>query len=130
LLTFGVSIQIPLFNRNQGAKAEAQAAIAQARHRREFTEQLIRAEVAGAFARFQAAQSAIDTFEQGVLARSSQNVRSIRGAYELGAYRMTELLAEQRRLFDSEREYTEALTERYKALADLLSAIGKGAKEE
>jgi cobalt-zinc-cadmium efflux system outer membrane protein len=128
LLTFGVSIQIPLFNRNQGAKAEAQAAIAQARHRREYVEQLIRAEVAGAYARFQAAQSAIDTFEQGVLARSSQNVQSIRGAYQLGAYRMTELIAEQRRLLDSEREYTEALAERYKALADLVSAVG--VKEE
>jgi outer membrane protein TolC len=37
---------------------------------------------------------------------------------------MTELLAEQRRLMDSQREYTEAMTERYKAAADLLSAMG------
>jgi cobalt-zinc-cadmium efflux system outer membrane protein len=128
LLTFGVSISLPVFNRNQGAKAEAQAAIIQAQRRREFLEQHIRAEVEGAYARLEAAQSAIETFEQGVLARSSQNVQSIRGAYQLGAYRMTELIAEQRRLLDSEREYTEALAERYKALADLVSAVG--VKEE
>ena len=84
----------------------------------------MRADVRSAFARYEAAQSAVTIFEQGVLARSTQNIRSIRGAYELGAFRMTELLAEQRRLLDSEREYTEALTERYKALADLLSAMG------
>jgi cobalt-zinc-cadmium efflux system outer membrane protein len=124
LLSFGVSVSIPLFNRNQGAKAEAATAIAQARHRREFAEQVVRSEVASAYARYEASQSALTIFEQGVLARSTENIKSIRGAYELGAFRMTELLAEQRRLLDSQREYTEALTERYKALADLLSAMG------
>jgi cobalt-zinc-cadmium efflux system outer membrane protein len=124
LLSFGVSVSLPLFNRNQGAKAEAATAIAQAQRRREFVEQIVRAEVASAYARYEAAQSALAIFEEGVLARSTQNIQAMRGAYELGAFRMTELLAEQRRLLDSEREYTEALTERYKALADLLSAMG------
>jgi cobalt-zinc-cadmium efflux system outer membrane protein len=123
-LSFGISVSIPLFNRNQGAKAEAAAAIAQAQRRREYVEQVVRAEVASAYARYEAAQSALSIFEQGVLARSTKNIQAMRGAYELGAFRMTELLAEQRRLLDSEREYTEALTERYKALADLLSAMG------
>jgi cobalt-zinc-cadmium efflux system outer membrane protein len=123
-LSFGISVSIPLFNRNQGAKQEAAAAIAQAARRREFAEQVVRAEVAGAFARHEAARSAVAIFERGVLARSTQNLKSIRGAYELGAFRMTELLAEQRRMMDSQREYTEALTERYKAAADLLSAMG------
>ncbi len=124
VLSFGVSVSVPLFNRNQGAKVEAATAIAQARRRREFAEQLVRSEVASAYARYEAAQSALAIYEQGVIARSTQNIQAMRGAYELGAFRMTELLAEQRRLMDSEREYTETLAERYKALADLLSAIG------
>ncbi len=124
VLSFGVSVSIPLFNRNQGGKAEAAAAIAQAQRRRQFIEQLVRAEVASAYARYEAAQSALNIFEQGVLARSTENIKSMRGAYELGAFRMTELLSEQRRLLDSQREYTEALTERYKAFADMLSAMG------
>lgn len=37
---------------------------------------------------------------------------------------MTELLAEQRRLIDAQREYTEALTEQYRAMADLQAALG------
>lgn len=124
VLTFGVSVSIPLFNRNQGGKAEAATAITQAGRRREFAEQLVRAEVRSAYARYEAAQAALDLFEQGVLARSTENIKSMRGAYELGAFRITELLSEQRRLLDSQREYTEALTERYKALSDLLSATG------
>jgi cobalt-zinc-cadmium efflux system outer membrane protein len=38
VLTFGVSVGIPVFNRNQGAKAESAAAISQARTKREFLE--------------------------------------------------------------------------------------------
>ncbi len=123
-ITFGVSIGIPVFNRNQGGKAEAAAVIAQARARREFLEQIVRAEVQSAYARYQAARSAAITFERGVIARSTENIRVIRAAYELGQFQITDLLAEQRRLMDSQREYTETLTEQYRALADLQAALG------
>lgn len=124
LIAFGVSIGLPVFNRNQGAKAEAAVAIQQARRRRESIEQLAKAEIASAYARYEAAQAALEIYEQSVIVKTSQNINSIRGGYELGAFRMTELLTEQRRLIDSERERTEAFAERYKALADLNSAIG------
>jgi hypothetical protein len=39
--------------------------------------------------------------------RSAENIRAVRGAYEIGSFRITELLAEQRRLADYQREYTE-----------------------
>ena len=42
LLTFGVSVGLPVFNKNQGAKAEAAAAISQATARREFLETVVR----------------------------------------------------------------------------------------
>ena len=124
LLTFGVSIGIPLFNRNQGAKAEAEAAILQARKRREFAESLVRAEVASAYARYEAAKKSLEIFEEGVLERSRQNIRTVRGAYEIGEFRVTDLLVEQRRFIDSQREFIEALAEQYRALADLQAAMG------
>jgi cobalt-zinc-cadmium efflux system outer membrane protein len=124
VLSFGASISIPIFNRNQGATMEAQAAIAQARARREFLESLVRAEVASAHSRYQAARDAVTIFEPGVIERSEQNIRAVRGAYEIGAFRITDLLTEQRRLVDFQREYTDALAERYRALADLQAAMG------
>lgn len=84
----------------------------------------MRAEVQSAYQRYEAARSAIAIYEQGVLDRSRQNIRTIRGAYEVGAFRVTELLSEQRRFVDFQREFTEALAESYRALADLQSAIG------
>jgi cobalt-zinc-cadmium efflux system outer membrane protein len=130
LLSFGVSISIPLSNRNQGAKAEAETAILQARRRREFVEALVRSEVASAYARYQAAHAATTTLRDGVLARSMRNIASVRGAYEAGAFRVTDLLVEQRRYVDSQREFIEALGERYRSLADLQAAIGQVTSDE
>ena len=124
LLTFGVSVELPIFNRNQGGKEEAAVAINQAQRRREFLEAVIRSEVQSAYARYEAAQAAVTTFEQGAIPRSNENVRTIRAAYQLGAFSITELLVEQRRLLDVQREFTEALAERYRALADLQAAMG------
>jgi uncharacterized coiled-coil protein SlyX len=42
---------------------------------------------------------------------------------------MSELLAEQRRLIDSQRELTEALTERFRAMAKMTAALGATAEE-
>jgi len=123
-LSFGVSIGLPVLNRNQGAKAEAAIAITQAQRRREFTETVVRAEVTSAYARYEAARSAVNIFEQGVIGRSNENIRTIRAAYQIGAFSITDLLVQQRQLLDSQREFTDALAERYRALADLETAIG------
>lgn len=130
LLTFGVSVGIPVFNRNQGGKAEAAAAITQSARRREFLEAVVRSEVQSAYARYEAARAAITTFEQGVIPNSIENVRTIRAAYEIGAFSITDLLSEQRRLVDAQREFTEALAERYRALADLQAAIGTPVQQQ
>jgi cobalt-zinc-cadmium efflux system outer membrane protein len=124
LFSVGASVSIPVFNRNQGVRMEAEASILQARRRREYVESLVRAEVVSALSRYEAARAAIAIYEPGVIQRSEQNIVAVRGAYEIGAFRITELLAEQRRLVDFQREYTEALAERYQALADLQAAMG------
>lgn len=130
LLTFGVSIGIPVFNRNQGGKAEAALAITQAARRREFLEAGVRSEVQSAYARYEAARAAVTTFEQGVIPNAVENVRTIRAAYEIGAFSITDLLSEQRRLVDAQREYTEALAERYRALTDLQAALGTPVQQQ
>jgi cobalt-zinc-cadmium efflux system outer membrane protein len=123
-LTLGVSVGLPVFNRNQGAKAEAITAIGQAQRRREFAETVVRGDVTSAYRRYEAARSAVATFEQGVINRSNDNIRAIRAAYQIGQFSITDLLVQQRQLLDSQREFTEALSEQYRAHADLQTAIG------
>jgi len=123
-LTFGVSIGLPVFNRNQGAKAEAEIAIRQAQERRTFSEQIIRNEIIASFQRIEAAKRAVTILETAVLPRSRANIETIRSVYQIGELKITDLIAEQRRLLDANRDLTETLTERYRAQADLLIAIG------
>ena len=124
LLTFGVSIGLPIFNRNAGAKAEAEIAIRQAEERQLFTEQVIKNEVVTAFQRLTAARSALLKLETAVLPRSKQNLEVIKRVYAIGELKITDLISEQRRLLDANRDLTETLTERYRANADLLIALG------
>ncbi|MGH8499625.1 MAG: TolC family protein, partial [Methylococcales bacterium] len=59
-----------------------------------------------------------------VLPRSRENIQIIRQVYQIGELKITDLIAEQRRLLDANRDLTETLTERYRAQADLFIALG------
>jgi cobalt-zinc-cadmium efflux system outer membrane protein len=124
LLTFGFSIGLPIFNKNQGVKAETVIAISQAQRRREYLEATVRIEVTNAYERYQAVQMALKIFEEGVITRSNKNIQSMRTAYQLGGFSLAELLTEQRQLLDAQREFIEALTENYRAIVDLQAAMG------
>lgn len=124
LFGLGVGISLPIFNRNQGARAEASAAVEQARRLREAAELRVRADVRAGYARWAAAQAAVEVFEQGVIDQSARNVQTVRAVYEAGGLTISDVLAERRRYVDAQRELTEALTERAIALAELEAAIG------
>lgn len=123
-LAIGVSVSLPVFDRNQGAKADAAISITQAERLLAFAESAVRIDVESAYGRYEAARRAVEIFEQHVLVRSSSNVATIREAYQLGVYRVTDLIAEQRRFADVERDYTAALAEARQAQAALLAAVG------
>ncbi len=123
-LTFGVAIGIPIFDRKQGAKAEAQIAIRQAQERRIFAEQVVKNEIITAFQRIEAAKRALTILDTAVLPRSRENIETIRRVYEIGELKITDLISEQRKLLDANRDLTETLTERYRAQADLFIALG------
>lgn len=123
-LTFGLAIGIPIFNKNQGEKAQGEISVKQAQARREFAERVVRSEILSAYQRLNAATRAVLTLEQSAIPRSMQNVETFRRVYEIGEIKITDLIAEQRRLLDANRDLTEALTEKYRAQADLQIALG------
>ncbi len=123
-LTFGVSIGLPIFDKKQGAKAEAEIAIRQAQEKRIFTETIIRNEVVTAFQRIESAKRALRTLETAVIPRSLENILTIRKVYEIGQLKITDLISEQRKLLEANRDLTEALTLRYRSQADLFIALG------
>lgn len=123
-LLFGITIGLPIFDQKQGAKAEAAIAIRQAQERRVFAEGVIRNEITVAFQQLQTARRALLALETNVLPRSRENIETIRRVYQIGEIKITDLLVEQRRLIDANRDVTETLTRKYRAEADLFIAVG------
>lgn len=122
--TFGVRLNLPIRNKNQGNIEAAAAAAAAARSRREFSEIVIRNEVAAAYARFERAQAALTVYREGVRVPALRNLDVIRQVYTLGQKTLIDYVAEQRRYIDVETAFTEVLKEYYTALVEIERAAG------
>lgn len=125
ILNVGVSIGLPVRNRNQGNIESAIAQREAQKLRRQYQEQVVTREVEAALNRLNAAMEASKLFDQGVIQQSSDNLRIIRRAYQFGELRLLDVLNEQRRLIDTQKTYTEILKENQLALAQLETAIGE-----
>jgi cobalt-zinc-cadmium efflux system outer membrane protein len=123
-LTFGVSIDIPLFNRNQGEIAAATGEQLQSTRAREFLEANIRRDVAVAYRKYRAAAESLVLYSTQILPRSEENLRTVRAAYGLGEFSVFEVVNEQRRLTENVTAYNQALRDYYNALTELETAIG------
>jgi len=114
-VTFGVSVMLPVRDKNLGAVAAAAADLEAARRRREFLELTVRREVAAAYAAYEAAARASEIYRVGVRGQAGQNLTVIRKTYELGAKTLLDYIAEQRRYIELENDYVDSIRETYLA---------------
>lgn len=124
VLRFGVSVDIPIFNRNQGEIAAAVGERLQVEHQRDFLEATVRRDVALAYKRYRAAAETLVIYATQIIPNAEQNLRMVRAAYSLGEFSIFDVLSEQKRLIESETGYNEALASYYSALAELERAVG------
>ncbi len=123
-LTFGVSVELPIFNRNQGAIAQAFGEKIQATRQREFLEATIKRDVAVAYRKYKAAAESLVLYSTQILPRSEANLNTVRAAYGLGEFSVFEVVNEQRRLTENVTGYNQSLRDYYNALTELETALG------
>lgn len=123
-LGVGVSISLPVRNRNQGAIETAIAQVEEAKRHREYAELIATREVAAAVVAREKAQQGLRIFRDGVRGQASQNLEVVRKTYELGRTQLLDVIAEQRRFIDIEMEYTDALNRYYQAVVRLRTVSG------
>ncbi len=123
-LTLGVTVDIPIFNRNQGNIASATGEKVQATRTREFLESTIKRDVAVAYRKYKAAAEALVIYSTQILPRSETNLQSVRAAYGLGDFSIFEVVNEQRRLTENTTNYNQIVRDYYNALTELETAIG------
>ena len=107
-LKFGVSLDLPVRNKNQGAIEAAVAESETATKRREFAELTVRREVASAYAQYDRAARAMEIFRVGVREPARANLDVIRQTYELGSKTLIDYIGEQRRFIELENDFIDA----------------------
>lgn len=120
----GVTIMLPVRNRNQGNIAAAEAGTRAAERRLDFAVLTVQQEVEAAFAQHEAAERSLDIYGRGVRDVARRNLDVVRGAYELGRGSLLDVIAEQRRFIDVEAGYTDVLKQVYDAAVDVERAVG------
>ena len=121
--TVGVSLDLPVRNRNQGAIEAAVAETEGAKRRREFLELTVRREVASAYAQYNSTARAAEIFRVGVKDQANANLDVVRQTYELGSKTLIDYLGEQRRFIDLQNGYIDALLDAYKARVEIERAV-------
>jgi cobalt-zinc-cadmium efflux system outer membrane protein len=114
-VTFGVTLTLPVRDKNVGAIEAASAELEAAKRRREFLELTIRREVAAAYAAYEASARASEIYRVGVRGQAGQNLTVIRKTYELGAKTLLDYIGEQRRFIELENDYVNSILEAYLA---------------
>ena len=117
--TFGVRLTLPVRNKNEGLIEAALAGVEAARTRREFSETVVRSEVAAAYARFTHARAALAVYRDSVREQALRNLEVIHQTYVLGQKSVLDYLGEQRRFIEVETGYTEVLKELFDSLVEI-----------
>ena len=124
----GVTVTLPVRNRNEGNVAAATAETRAAQHRVELAGLVARQEVESAFVQHAAAERALRLYEEGVRTVAGRNLDVVRQTYTLGRSMLLEVIAEQRRYIEIETGYTEALRQVYDAGVEIERAVGATAR--
>ena len=120
----GAMVTVPLWNREQGTIAAAAAARDAAEARAEGARLTAAAEIAEASAWHDQARRVVSLHADGIRPLARRNLETVRETYQLGRATVFDVLAEQRRYLDTERAYTDALTEAFLSRVSLNRATG------
>ena len=120
----GVSIPIPLFDRNQGNLLEALRRADKARDELAATEVRLSNELAQAIERLSTARTELDLLGRDILPGAESAHAAVLKGFELGKFSFLEVLDAQRTLFAAKAQNLRAQAEAHRAAADIERILG------
>jgi len=115
----GIAIPLPLFDRNGGNVLATLRRADQARDELEAERLRQREAVADAWQRADVALTQLSDIQQSVLPPAREAYAAAVKGFELGKFSFLDVLDAQRTLFSARAQYLSALSDRYRAIADL-----------
>jgi cobalt-zinc-cadmium efflux system outer membrane protein len=123
-LSFTTSIEIPIFDRNQGEIARTHYAVTQAQENRAVAEETVMTDVANAYEAFRTADEVVRLYESGYL-KNAQDSRDISEfAYRHGAASLLDFLDAERSYRSTQLAYRQALGAYMLAVEQLKETVG------
>jgi cobalt-zinc-cadmium efflux system outer membrane protein len=120
----GLSLTVPIFDRNQGQIAGSLALADRARMRRSALRRSVEAKAFAAHARAQAQRALVTTYRETLVPTATTIESLAEEGYRLGRSPVLAVLAAQRTLRDAKIEYLASLLSLQSALADLEDVLG------
>ena len=126
--TFGgsMAVPLPLWNRNTGAIAAAQARTRAAELERFTLQQVVATEIATTVAELQRLRTSLQLFQDAILPQSRENLALLQQAFAAGEIGIVPLVTEQRAFMDRNNEYLETRFAYRTSLVTLESLVGGG----
>ena len=120
-----VGVQLPVFNRNQGNIAAAQADLTRAREQVRLIELNLTERLATAFQRYRNARLQAESFQKQILPNARESLRLVRLGYEKGdpKYDYTGVLQAQQTLVQAQLSYVQALGELWRAVSEIAGLV-------
>jgi len=122
-----VGLRIPIFNRNQGAIAEAGAELDFAEREARRVELMLRARTASAFRAYQNALSVATEYREQIVPRARQAYELYLASFRQMAAAYPQALIAQRTFFQTEAEYVRALVDVWRYATQLQGFMLTGA---
>jgi cobalt-zinc-cadmium efflux system outer membrane protein len=120
----GLSLPIPLFDRNQGNLLSALRRTDKARDELLAVENSLSVELAQASLRLNAATSELTILRSEILPGAQSAYEAGAKGFELGKFSFLDVLDAQRTLFQAKTQYVRALAESHRAAADIERIVG------
>ncbi len=119
------SLPLQLFDRNQGAIAEARHRLAQAEAQKRAAALKLNAALAESYTRLANAHSRVIALKTQILPGAQTAFRAVNEGYRFGKFGYLEVLDSQRTWFNARAQFLDALAEYHKAVADVERLTGQ-----
>ncbi len=124
-LVAGISVPLPLFNRNQGGILEAQRRLTKAEEERRAAEVRVATALSSAYQTLAGAHAEIMALKTQVLPGAQSAFEAASKGYRLGKFGLLDVLDAQRTLFGAKAQYLRALTDYHQSVAQVEGLIGE-----
>lgn len=123
-LVAGVSVPLPLFDRNRGNILDTRYRLARAQAERRLADVSVRTALTASYQELSIANGEIEALRDRIIPRAERVFQETRRGYATGLFRYVEVLDAQRTLFDARRELLEALAAFHFSATDLERLTG------